>query len=558
MKVPSLPLLALSIAVPSTSAAYQVAFDWFEYTGKEPFYDANPLQEGQFYNPVLPGFYPDPNAVSVDGNHYVVHSSFAYFPGVPIFHSRDLVNWEQIGHVLDRPEQLDLDGHRTSRGIFAPAISYHNGLYYMVTTVVDTAGNFYVTAKDPAGPWSDPILLPEVDGIDPSFFFDDDGRAWLVNNGPPPNDEPLYEGHRAIWIQEFDVESGQLTGPRSIIINGGVDLAEEPVWIEGPHIVKRGGWYYLHCAEGGTSVDHRQVVFRSKNPDGPYEPWDQNPILTQRKLPDDRPNKVSATGHADFIKLGENDWWTVFLATMPYEEDYYSTGRQTFLLPMHWTEDGWPDILPVDQAVPLVLDGPSNMEAPTPRTMGRGNFTKRDDFGGSKLAYDWVMLRTPRGEPWWKLGQPSGVLQVTARSAQLNDRMDQPSFLGRRQQHHHFEATTAMAIPAVQGVEAGLVTYLDETHYFFVGARRTDEGVEVFLEKADGEIETVATKMLCSSVETLQFRSEGAAGTNTLSYSLDGHDWVAFPEQDGRILTIQHSWGFTGVMIGPFARIGAE
>ena len=219
---------------PEKSVAY---FDAFSYRGMDDFYTDHPLErESQFYNPILPGWYSDPSICRNGGDYFLVTSTFSYFPGVPIFHSRDLVNWKQIGHVLDRPSQLPLEGQRISEGIFAPAISYnpHNQTYYMITTNI-RRGNFYVTTRDPFGPWSDPIWLPEVQGIDPSIFFDEDGKAYIVNNDAPEG-EPRYEGHRAIRIQEFDVETGKVFGPRPVLVDGGVNPEENPIWIEGPHI----------------------------------------------------------------------------------------------------------------------------------------------------------------------------------------------------------------------------------------------------------------------------------------------------------------------------------
>jgi xylan 1,4-beta-xylosidase len=206
-----------------SAAEHSAVFEWFEYSGHDAVF-APPLPPASYRNPILAGFYPDPSICRVGGDYYLVNSSFSWYPGIPIFHSRDLVHWTQLGYVLDRPSQLKLDGLGVSRGVFAPAIRWHDGVFYVINTLVDAGGNFYVTARNPAGPWSDPVWLPEIDGIDPSFFFDDDGRAYIVNNGPPPDNKPLYEGHRAIWLQEFDLARQKLTGPREIIVNGGTDL----------------------------------------------------------------------------------------------------------------------------------------------------------------------------------------------------------------------------------------------------------------------------------------------------------------------------------------------
>ena len=342
-------LLAACGPVPESPRQAAAVFEWFEYSGQDEWFDL-PARTGTFRNPVLAGFHPDPSIVRVDDDYYLVNSSFGWYPGVPIFHSTDLVNWTQLGHVLDRPESLPVQGLGISRGVFAPTLRYRDGVFYMITTLVDAGGNFYVTATDPAGPWSDPVWLPDVDGIDPSIFFDVDGRAYITNNGPPDYD-PLYGGHRAIWIQEFDVAAGKTVGPRKVIVDGGVDLESKPVWIEGPHIYRVGDWYYLVAAEGGTGHEHSQVVFRSRDVFGPWEPGPRNPILTQRDLDPSRPFPVTTTGHADLVRTPAGDWWSVFLACRPYENDYYNTGRETFLLPVTWS-DGWPMILEPGLPVP--------------------------------------------------------------------------------------------------------------------------------------------------------------------------------------------------------------
>jgi beta-xylosidase len=330
-------------AKPSRVSEAPVAyFDWFEYSGHDAIFNQQ-LPPGTFRNPVLAGFYPDPSITRVGDTFYLVNSTFTYFPGIPVFRSHDLVHWQQIGNVIDRPGQLNFEGLAASRGVFAPTIRYHNGVFYVVTTAVDAGGNFLSVATHPEGPWSDPIWLREVDGIDPSLFFDDDGKAYLVNNAPPAG-PPQYDGHRAIWIQQFDTASRRLVGPRKVLLNGGVDIRKKPVWIEGPHLYRHGGWYYLMCAEGGTSTQHSEVILRARSPWGPFQPYAGNPILTQRDLPTERANPITNAGHADLVETPDGSWWAVFLASRPYEVVHYNTGRETFLLPVTW-RNGWPSIL---------------------------------------------------------------------------------------------------------------------------------------------------------------------------------------------------------------------
>ena len=228
-------------------------------------------------NPILNGFYPDPSICAVGKDFYLVTSTFAYFPGIPVFHSRDLKNWKQIGHVLDRTSQLPLAGCGHSQGIYAPTIRYYDGTFYVITTNVSGGGNFYVTAEDPAGPWSDPVWLgDDAPGIDPSLFFDEDGACYYVGTRPNP-DGVRYNGDWEIWVQRLDLEQGCLTGESVKIWKGAMNGV---IWPEGPHLYRKDGYYYLMIAEGGTGPDHSVTVARSREIFGPYEGNPDNPILT--------------------------------------------------------------------------------------------------------------------------------------------------------------------------------------------------------------------------------------------------------------------------------------
>jgi xylan 1,4-beta-xylosidase len=551
-----LPVLLSAIALGSAAGAgapAPVVFHWFEYSGQDRAAGA-PLPEGSYRNPVLAGFYPDPGICRVGEDYYLVNSSFAWFPGIPIFHSRDLVHWTQIGSVLSRPAQLPLAGLGVSRGVFAPAISHHGGRFYVINTLVDAGGNFFVTATNPAGPWSDPVWLPEIDGIDPSFFFDVDGRAYVVNNGPPPGNHPLYEGHRAIWIQEFDVATQKLTGPREIIVNGGTDLARHPVWIEGPHLFQRDGWYYLICAEGGTAEDHSEVVFRSRAVRGPYVPWERNPILTQRDLPAGRPDPVTCTGHADFVTTPDGAWWAVFLGCEPYADNFYNTGRETFLLPVTWTRDGWPLILPPREPVPRVVAAP-RLPATPPSIPLNGNFTWRDDFAGPALAPVWESLRGPP-DAWLSLTQNPGALTLLPRPDRISG-SGAPAFIARRQQNADCTATTELRLPVAAGVSAGLVAFQNETYHFFLGVRARAGGAEVFLERAaGGAATTVATADLPGpAAESLRLRITLEGGVGAFAYAVRAGPWRTLRAgEDATILSTRTAGGFVGTMLGLYAR----
>jgi xylan 1,4-beta-xylosidase len=550
-------LLALSAACNTTRAA-EVDFEHFSYRGNDPVFEL-PLPPGHFRNPILAGFYPDPSITRAGDRFYLVHSTFAWFPGIPVFESRDLVHWNQIGSVIDRAGQLDYSGLGVSRGVFAPTIEHHDGTFYVFNTAVDNGGNFLVTATDPSGPWSDPIWLRDIDGIDPSLFVDEDGQGYVLNNGPPEG-EPRYDGHRAIWMQAFDLDTKQPTGPRRVLIDGGVDPSTNPIWIEGPHIYRRNGWYYLVCAEGGTGPQHSQVVLRSREVWGPYVPFEHNPILTQRGLDPARPHPITNAGHADLVQIADGSWWATFLSSRTYGEVHYNTGRETFLLPVQWQDD-WPRILPPDTPIPSVLPAPALMTAAAEQAPNSGNFSWDDRFDGPGLDRAWLSLRGPSNE-WADLASRPGWLRLRAQPLGL-DAPGTPSLLGRRLQHQVFEAGLKLAPPAEAGVSAGLVAFQNETHWYFLGLRRDGDRLQVFLHKRAGAVveavaELALSEAALADLDTVSLQVRGDQAVYRFGYDL-GDGWQALgPPQDGRILSTDVAGGFVGAVLGPYARIETQ
>ncbi|WP_017730209.1 glycoside hydrolase family 43 protein [Nafulsella turpanensis] len=522
-------------------------------------------EKEHFQNPIFPGFYPDPSITRVGEDYYLVHSTFAYFPGVPVFHSRDLVNWRQIGNVLNRPEQLDLDGLGVSRGIFAPTISHHEGTFYMITTLVDNGGNFVVTATNPAGPWSEPVWLPQVNGIDPSLFFDEDGKAYVIYNSEAPDNKPLYEGHRSIRQLTFDAENLKTIGSPIVLVNGGVDISTKPVWIEGPHIYKKDGYYYLMAAEGGTSVHHSEVVLRSKEVTGPYEPYADNPILTQRHLPADRKNPVSATGHADLVETQNGEWWAIFLATRPYDtKDSYNIGRETFLAPVSW-ESGWPVINPHFEEVQYSYERPDLPWQGEPDFPLSGNFTYKEDFKEKELPFYWLFLRTPRTK-WHSLDPYRGKLKLALRPETLSGKGN-PSFIARRQQHIRGSGSVSMEFqPSASNEFAGLVAFQNEDHYYAIGKTLSSAGMEVVqlrkAVRAEGTNPAAATLVLAEKVLSKQERQKPLY----LKIEFDGADYAFYYSTknkggwkllqagvDGTYLSTRVAGGFVGTTLGMYA-----
>jgi len=545
---PAPNLTGIAKLTPTVAEAPLAYFDWFEYAGHDTVFDT-PLPQGTYRNPILAGFYPDPSVTRRGDVFYLVNSTFTYFPGIPVFESRDLVHWRQIGNVIERPNEFNFDGLNVSRGMFAPTIRFHDGLFYVVCTAVDSGGSFLTVAKSPAGPWSDPIFLPGLEGaIDPSLFFDDDGKVYLLNNGLPEGPDQ-YQGHRAIWIQEMDVVTRKLIGPRKVILNGGADFSKKPIWIEGPHMYHRDGWYILMCAEGGTSFQHSEVVLRSRSPWGPFEPYAGNPILTQRDLPADRANPATNAGHAELVEAADGSWWAVFLASRPYERIYYNTGRETFLLPVTW-RDGWPTILEAGKEIPYTASAPKlgagGRSVLTPTT---GNFVLRDDFVGRLLQTQWMYVRVPK-QPWADLALRPGWLTIHALTTPL-DSLQNMSFLARRQQHQSFDASTELEVPAKTGLSAGLAAFQNENAWYFLAVRRG----EVILEKRAGkQTDTIARQPL-SDASRVKLKITANARAYSFYFDADGAGWKALKENDdGSILSTEVAGGFVGAFVGPYAR----
>lgn len=552
---------ALTVAA-QESGIKKAVFSKFTYKA-ENIVSVSPDEAKQSYlNPILPGFHPDPSICRVGKDYYLINSTFCYFPGIPIFHSTDLKHWTQIGNVLDRPSQLELpSGQRMSRGIYAPDIKYnpYNKKFYVVVTNVSNLGNFFVTCDDPKkGNWSDPVRLPKVNGIDPGIFFDEDGKAYIVHNSDPDG-EPLYSGHRAIRIHEFDWKSGKTIGEGKVIINGGVDITKNPAWIEGPHLYKINGTYYLMAAEGGTGPQHSEVVFRADNPMGPYTPCPVNPILTQRGLPHDRQNAVECTGHADLVQTEAGDWYAVFLGTRNYRDGHTNIGRETFMLPVEWDkENDQPIILPKGEAVPAVV--PMSEEMKELDTSGKGAWDFYAETGlwkNGKLLPQALFIRTPRTQFYEISGKG---LALTARKETIES-MSNPSFIGHRQTSSQFAVQASMAFtPEETGDFAGLVVFQNDQCYIRFGKTIGPDGNRVLMLRAKSLGKVKAAKVVTipdnrkdSEVELKVESNE--ASDYVFSYRFKGEkEWINVGGPvDATYLSTATAGGFSGVVIGMYA-----
>ncbi|MGW3245429.1 glycoside hydrolase family 43 protein [Streptomyces sp. NPDC001070] len=496
-------------------------------------------------NPVLPGCHPDPSVCRVGADHYLITSTFEYFPGIPVFHSRDLVHWRRIGHVLDRPSQVDLGSVASSEGIFAATIRHHAGRFYVITTLVGgtgRGGTFVVTATDPAGPWSDPVWLDDAPGIDPSLFFDDDGRAWCTGTRLAEPGE--WEGQTDVWLREFDVEAMALTGPEHLLWRGALHGA---VWAEGPHLYKVDGRYYLLAAEGGTEHRHAVSAARADHVTGPYTGNPANPVFTHRHLGRDFP--VVGVGHADLVRTAAGEWWAVLLGSRPYGGYHPNLGRETFLVPVSW-EDGWPLFAPgagttLGPFRPPVTGGPADEPHPEP---------VRDDFDGPELRTHWNQVRT--GEPFWSLTERPGSLRLPLGPATLAD-VGTPCFLGRRQQHQDVSVSAILDVAPREPQEwAGLAVRQSEADHLVLAVAGDGHGGRRVLaaRRAGGRQRIVAEAPLPPGPVVLRIHAEGQRyGLRYLPAGAADTAELELAAVDGGFLSSPRAGGFLGVWLGPYA-----
>jgi alpha-N-arabinofuranosidase len=509
-----------------------------------------PGQSTTLTNPILAGFYPDPSVLKVGTDYYLINSTFSYFPGLPVFHSKDLKNWKQIGNVISRPSQMNFLEHRMTRGLFAPAIDYHNGTYYVTCTLIDKGGNFVVTAKNPAGPWSDPTWIPDVKGIDPSLYFDDD-KAYIVYNSDAPDNKPQYPGHRTIRMYEFDPVKLKVVGEEKILVNGGVDISKKPVWIEGPHFLKKDGWYYLYAAEGGTSVNHSEVVLRSKSIWGPFVPYEKNPILTQRDLPPDRKHPVTSTGHAQLVEGPDGKTYAIFLAVRPYRDNYYNTGRETFIAPVEWI-DGWPVVDPAHQEVQYRYDVNYKEIKQKNALPQSGNFQYTLTFE-KELDPALVFLRTVDSSSF-SLSKTKGLMLKLKPETCMD--IGNPSFIGKRQQHLYCSAETEVDFSAKSDNEkAGLIIFQDEKHFYYL-SKSTNQAkpvVQLFKSNPDGKTMDLVAEAPVSSGK-VRFRIDAEGEQYSFRYALKPNDWILLRDNvDGTFLSTEVAGGFIGCVFGMYA-----
>ena len=522
------------------------------------------------FNPILPGFFPDPSICRVGEDYYLANSSFEWFPSVPIHHSRDLVNWRLIGHALTRRSQLDLRGIADSAGVWAPSLSYADGQFWLIYTNIRFTGMgkpfkdigvFLTTAKEIAGLWSEPVVLNSI-GFDPSLFHDDDGRKWLVNMR-----WDFRKGkHRfaGIVIQEYDLKTQKLIGPMTQI------LEKTGILTEGPNLYRHDGWYYLMLAEGGTGWNHGISAARSKYILGPYELDPQSSVLTSR---DDATLILQKAGHGELVETPAGEWYLAHLASRPLKTnagvnagspditaaaqahvgDRCMLGRETCLQRVEW-RDGW---------LRLATGGTKPLDSlPLPKGMKLNPWPEtpaRDDFNSAQLDARWSCLRQPADENWLSLTERPGWLRLRGGDSLFS--LFQQSLIARRVQHFQLTAETSLEFSPTHYTQmAGLICYYDTRQHYYLRVTHDEKLGKVLgiLQTDDGGYdELVDSQIIINDWKQVFLRASVDGEKLQFSAAPDGQAW----RNVGPILNfskLSDDYGstlrFTGAMVGVCAQ----
>ncbi|WP_138493611.1 glycoside hydrolase family 43 protein [Paenibacillus pinistramenti] len=481
----------------------------------------------KFNNPVIKGFYPDPSVCKVEDTYYLICSSFQFFPGVPIFESKDLINWEQIGHCLTRTTQVQLEKVNSSGGVFAPTLRHHNGRFYMTTTNDTTRQNFYVWTDDIYGEWSEPIYVDQG-GIDPDLFFEN-GKTYFMSNG-----QDDY-GVSGIVQCEIEIDSGQKLSPSRTIWQGSGGR-----YLESPHMYKINGLYYLLAAEGGTEYGHMETYARSSSVSGPFEAYPHNPVLTNRNLGG---YELQGVGHGDLVQDNKGNWWLFHLGFRQTGQymTYHHLGREVFLTPVTFGEDGW---------FTAGHNGTTLLSFDTDRIPDTvvQNEKKIFTFDNTDWNLDWCYLRHPHYENYLL---ESGRLKLRGSEVTL-DEPGSPTFIGIRQKD--FNAVISCEVSVLDG-EAGITIYMDENHHYDLAVRTRETGYQVIERLNIGDIKSVEHTLDLTSRNHAVLLIKASATQFSFFVQLEDKE-IPLGTAQTRYLSSEVAGGFTGVVIGLYAAGG--
>lgn len=490
----------------------------------------------KYKNPILPGFHPDPSICRVGDDFYLITSTFEFFPGVPIYHSKNLINWELIGYCLTEETQLSLKNSKPSSGIYAPTLRYRNGMFFMTATNVTRGGNFIVHTNNICGQWSEPVWVKQG-GIDPSLFWDDDGKCYFISNGSA-NREDGY----GIFLCEIEPFTGEMLTNSYKLTNGcGGRCAEAP------HIYKKDGWYYLMLAEGGTEYGHMVTIQRAKNIYGPYEQCRNNPILTHRNSPE---NPIQATGHADIVEDQNGNWWLLCLGIRPIPKVMlHPLGRETFLSPLTWNEDGWPT---VGNCGEIALEMEGELPGPAQKPVNLGF---EDNFESGKLHLRWNFVRNPKRECY---RTEKGRVILIGGEDDLSTPRGAPTMIAVRQQEFCMDMLVRLEGEVQIGSSAGLTAfYNSDYHYDILITKEADGCHYVCLHKRVADIDVIVARRPIDFKGSIQLKITSDSEWYTFYYENDGEFTELGRGRTSLLCTeITHTMTFTGTYFGIFSEKG--
>ena len=501
-----------------------------------------------FKNPVLPGFHADPSVCRAGDDFYLVNSTFQYFPGVPVFHSKDLIHWEQVGNCLTRPSQLDLTGLYkqnnpelgwTNAGVYATTIRENKGRYYMVTTVFPSRRHFYVWTDNPAGEWSEPIVIDfAIGSCDPTLYFEGDKCYFLWKEGD-------------IKICEIDVETGKKIGE---IHHLGTGLGGR--YPEGPHIYKKDGYYYLMLAEGGTEQGHHVNILRSRNLFGPYEPNRANPILSHFNM-EMQNSEIQGLGHADLVQAPDSTWWMICLGYRTSGYLLHVMGRETMLAPVRWDENAWP-VVNGNGTLTTDMHCSTLPQAPMPLDPVREefNYVKRDvpadSYSSIGLPWGWHSIGNP-DYSCYSLTEHKGWLRLKPTTTTL-DKATSPTFVARRQTEKVFTATTLLDASHIgEGMQTGITAYAAPLNHYDVIVEKRGGKLYAKGNIRIGELAHCDKEVPLNS-NKVYLRITSDAAYYYMQVSDDGKSYQTLGKMDFRYVSTEVIGGFTGVMLGVFAQ----
>ncbi|MDS0525134.1 glycoside hydrolase family 43 protein [Clostridium sp. SHJSY1] len=478
----------------------------------------------KYNNPVIKGFYPDPSVCKVGDNYYLVCSSMQYFPSVPLFESKDLINWRQIGHCITRKSQIELDKIESSGGVFAPTIRYNEGRFYMTTTNATSQQNFYIWTDNILGEWSEPIYVDQG-GIDPSLYFED-GKTYFMSNGADD------DGIIGILQCEIDIKTGKkLTSSRTIWQGTGGRF------LEGPHLYKIDGNYYLMAAEGGTEFGHMITYSRGKSPYGPFESYPCNPALTNRNLGG---YEIQGVGHGDLIQDKNGEWWILHLGFRQIGQwlTYHHLGREVFLTPAKFHDDGW------------FTAGHNGTTSKCFDINSINNSVVQEEkvyytFENTKWDNEWCYLRFPKTENYL-VGENNLKLKGTEVTL---DMVDSPTFIGIRQKD--FNAVISCNVCISEG-EAGITIYMDENQHYDLAIRKSENGYEVIERLNIGDVKSIEKVADLKDINTASLVIRANNQFYNFFNKVDGEEILLGTAQT-KYLSSEVAGGFTGVIIGLYA-----